>query len=60
MYQLIFKLFATEAHTFRSMIERVHENWLAMMSSFESMRAVCLLKNNVAEEVFLKVCSRGF
>lgn len=60
MYQLIFKLFATEAHMFRSVIGRVHESWLAMISNFESMRAVCFLGNNVAEEVFLKVCSRGF
>lgn len=60
MHILIFRPFATEAHMFHSMIERVQENWLGMVSDFGSLRAVCLLENKVAEEVSLKVCSRGF
>jgi len=48
MHLLIFRPFATEAHLFHSMIERVQENWLGMIISFGNMRSTCLLENNVA------------
>lgn len=48
MHILIFRLFATEAHMFHSMIERVQKNWLGMVRNFGSMRAIGFLENKVA------------